>query len=79
MKLPVFRIPVSVKAVTTALVAFIVGTVEPQIGINVSQSLNTLIASGLGLLVGFVVPEGAKFIDYWLKSRGIPAEIDAKR
>ena len=78
MKLPVFHLPVSVKALTTAAVAFIVGTVEPQIGIHVSQSLNDLIASDLGLVVGFCVPEGAKFIDYYLSKNGIPAEIDAK-
>lgn len=78
MKLPVIAVPVSIKAATSFIVAAVVGGLGKLGIIDVDPAVLTWIGAGVGLLCSWAIPEGARFVDYWLSKNGIPAEIDVE-
>lgn len=76
MKLPVFHVPISVKAITAFLVAAAVNTLSSTLNVDLSEGWRVWISGGIGLAVAAVVPEGARYINAWLKRYGLPGEVD---
>jgi hypothetical protein len=71
LKLPLFRIPISRKLVLGAL-AGAVGALLQALGIySVSPQVQGWISTGEFLLVGAVVPEAVKFLDYAAERIGL--------
>lgn len=73
-----FNIPISIKALTTGATALVLNFIATTLHIGVASDVKTLIASAIALGIGYVVPEGASYINKWLKDRNIPADIDVE-
>lgn len=71
-----FKIPVSIKAITAAATAFVLNEVGSLTHVALSQGVTALIASAIGLAIAWAVPEGVGYIDAWLSKEGLPAVID---
>lgn len=73
-----FIVPVSRKVVATLIVSAVlamlrtIGVVEPPAG------LTAWIVVGAGLAAGLAVGEGAKYVNYFLSKRGLPAAVEDK-
>lgn len=73
-----FNIPISRKVVATFLVSLALAALR-KVGVyETSAEVTALIVSGAGLFAGAVVGEGAKYINYFLEKRGIPARVEDK-
>lgn len=71
-----FNIPISIKAATAAVTAFVFNVIGSDLHVGLSNGVKELIASALALGIAFAIPEGAAYINKWLKDRNIPADID---
>lgn len=76
MKLPLIHIPVSRKLILGAL-AGAVGAGLKAIGLyDVPADVQGWISTGEFLAVGFLVPEGVKFLDWAAKKAHVPVDFD---
>lgn len=73
-----FNIPISIKALTTGVTAFVFNAAATYLHIGLSADVKALIASAIALGIGWAVPEGAAYINKWLADRNIPADIDVE-
>ncbi len=71
-----FKIPISLKWLTTGASALVLNFFATTVHIGLSSEWKTLIASAIALGVGQIVPEATAFVQYWLKKEGIPVDIE---
>lgn len=76
MKLPVIHVPISVKAATAFVTAAIVGGLGKLGVIDVDPAVLTWIGAGVGLLCSWAIPEGTRFVNYWLSKNGLPVDFE---
>jgi len=69
------KIPVSRMVVATFAVGLILTGLR-KVGVySTSPEVTALIVSGVGLATGAFIAEGAKYVNYFLEARGIPARV----
>ncbi len=73
-----FTIPVSRKVVATFLVSLVLAGLR-KVGVyETSAEVTALVVGGAGLAAGAIVGEGAKYVNYFLSKRGLPATVEDK-
>jgi len=73
--MPLITVPVSRKVVATFIVTGVLALLRTLGVIHPPADLTAWIVVGGGLLAGAVVGEGAKYVNYFLEARGIPARV----
>lgn len=73
-----FTIPISRKVVATFIVSLILAGLR-KVGVyETSAEVTALIVTGAGLAAGAIVGEGARYVNYFLLKRGLPAAVEDK-
>lgn len=76
--IPIISIPISRKVVATFIVTGILALLRSASVIEPPAELTAWIVVGGGLLAGAIVGEGTKYVNYFLRKRGLPAVVEDK-
>ena len=71
-----FTIPISRKVVATFLVSLALAGLRKLGVYETSAEVTALIVGAAGLASGAIVGEGAKYVNYFLRKRGLPATVE---
>ena len=73
-----FHVPVSRKAVAGLIVAGVLSLLRTLGVVTPPADVSVWIVTGAGFAAAVIVGEGAKYLNYVLAKKGIPARVDDK-
>lgn len=76
--MPVINVPVSRKALAAFIATGVLAGLKAIGVIHPAPDVALWISAGAALLAAAVVGEGAKYVNYFLAKRGIPARVEDK-